>query len=63
MTPFEMDEIRLMMAERKLICIRANEDGLGVSGASDELLRNLLIAGHRSMERRFAKGTRKLDKS
>ena len=58
-----MNEIRQLMVERQLLAARANEDGLGVTGATDELLRGLLAAAQRAMERRFAPSTRKLDKS
>ena len=58
-----LDEVRGLLIERSIRSARSNEDGLGLTGGSDELLQGLLSAAHRAFERRFAKGTRKLDKS
>ena len=43
--------------------MRANEDGLGVLGLSDDVLQKLMAAAQRALDRRFAASTRKKDKS
>ena len=58
-----LDEVRALMLERSMKALALNEDGLGVTSNSDELLRGLLGAAQRAFERRFARSTIKLDKS
>ena len=56
-------QVRAAMVERSMRDARSDADGLGIKGASDELLRELLEAAMRAIDRRFAPGTRRLDKS
>lgn len=58
-----LEGVRSALVERSLTDARGDDDGLGVRGASDELLRQLLGAAMRALERRFADNTRALDKS
>ena len=59
----ELQSVRLLMVERSMQSIAINEDGLGVTGQADGLLRELLAAAQRAFERRFAKSTQKQDNS
>lgn len=59
----ELDDVRRLLVERSLSNLRCNEDGLGVTGEADELLRGLLLAARQACERRFASSTRRLDSS
>ena len=61
--PDGMDAMRAALVERSLRDARADADGLGIKGASDELLRGLMTAAMRAIDRRFAPGTKRLDKS
>ena len=58
-----LDEVRALLLERSMRALAANEDGLGITGDVDELLRGLLAAAQRAFERRFARSTVQLDKS
>ena len=59
----QLQEVRELMVERSMQSLALNEDGLGVTGQVDDMLRGLLAAAHRAFERRFAKGTNKQDTS
>jgi len=52
-----------MLIERSIRDARCDEDGLGIRGASDELLRGLLTAAVLAVEKRFAPSTRGQDRS
>jgi hypothetical protein len=53
---------RAMLLERSMCAARSDEDGLGVTGAADDLLRRLLGAALLATEQRFARSTRRKDK-
>ena len=55
--------VREQMVARALHDARADEDGLGIKGADDALLKGLLDAAYRALENRYALSTRKLDRS
>jgi hypothetical protein len=59
----ELEESQRMLIERSIKDARCDEDGLGISGASDELLRGLLTAAMLAVEKRFAPSTRGQDRS
>ena len=59
----ELEESQRMLIERSIHDARCDEDGLGIRGASDELLRGLLTAAMLAVEKRFAPSTRGLDRS
>jgi len=59
----EVQEQQIILVERTLRDARSDEDGLGIKGASDELLRGLLTAAMLAQDKRFAAGTRRVDKS
>ena len=59
----ELEESQRMLVERSIKDARCDEDGLGIRGASDELLRGLLTAAMLAVEKRFAPSTRGLDRS
>ena len=58
-----LSAMRAAVVERSIQDARSDADGLGIKGASDALLRGLLQAAMRAIDRRFAAGTRRLDKS
>lgn len=58
-----MRDVYSMLVDRSIAHAKANEEGLGVAGEVDELLRGLLVAAHRACDRRFAASTRRLDGS
>ncbi len=45
----ELEELQRMLIERSIKDARCDEDGLGINGASDELLRGLLTAAMLAM--------------
>ena len=59
----DLADVHRLMAARAVQDMRCDDDGLGVKGASDEALEQMMMACQRAMERRFALGTRKLDRS
>ena len=59
----ELEESQRMLIERSIRDARCDEDGLGIRGASDELLRGLLTAAMLAVEKRFAPSTRSQDRS
>ena len=59
----ELEESQRMLIERSIQDARCDEDGLGIRGASDELLRGLLTAAMLAVEKRFAPSTRGQDRS
>jgi hypothetical protein len=59
----ELEESQRMLIERSIRDARCDEDGLGIRGASDELLRGLLTAAMLAVEKRFAPSTRGQDRS
>jgi len=59
----ELEESQRMLIERSIRDARCDEDGLGIRGASDELLRGLLTAAVLAVEKRFAPSTRGQDRS
>ena len=59
----ELEESQRMLVERSIRDARCDEDGLGIRGASDELLRGLLTAAMLAVEKRFAPSTRGQDRS
>ena len=59
----ELEESQRLLVERSIRDARCDEDGLGIRGASDELLRGLLTAAMLAVEKRFAPSTRGLDRS
>ena len=59
----ELEESQRLLVERSIRDARCDEDGLGISGASDELLRGLLTAAMLAVEQRFAPSTRGQDRS
>lgn len=58
-----MRKVYGMLIERSITHAKANEDGLGITDEVDELLRGLLGAAQRACDRRFAAGTRRLDRA
>ena len=59
----ELEESQRLLVERSIRDARCDEDGLGIRGASDELLRGLLTAAMLAVEKRFAPSTRGQDRS
>jgi hypothetical protein len=59
----ELEESQRLLIERSLRDARCDEDGLGIRGASDEYLRELLTAAMLAVEQRFAPSTRGQDRS
>ena len=59
----ELEESQRLLIERSIRDARCDEDGLGIRGASDELLRGLLTAAMLAVEKRFAPSTRGQDRS
>jgi hypothetical protein len=56
-------EVRALLVERSMTNVRANDDGLGVTGQADDILRGLLAAAQRAIEKRYADSTRRKDRS
>ena len=59
----ELEESQRLLIERSIRDARCDEDGLGIRGASDEFLRELLTAAMLAVEQRFAPSTRGQDRS
>jgi len=61
----ELAEMRPLLIQRSLQAAKNknNTDGLGIKRGADELLLGLLSAAYSAFDRRFADGTKKLDKS
>lgn len=58
-----MREMYSMLVERELTHARANEEGLGVIGEENDMLRGLLVEAQCASDRQFAAGIRRLDSS
>ena len=59
----ELEASQRLLIERSLRDARCDEDGLGIKGASDEMLRGLLTAAMQAVAKRFAPATTNQDRS